>query len=250
MARYFFETSYDGTPYHGWQIQKNAHTVQAEINTVLSTLAGHAVETVGSGRTDTGVHALQQIFHCDIAQPFDVADWLYRLNAMLPASIAIRNIVPVVPDAHARFHATARAYTYRLIKHKDPFWNNRAFFFPRKLDEQAMQRAIAVLVGKHDFQSFCRAKADVSHYECHVLHASWEVGADMSALHIRADRFLHGMVRAIVGTLLLVGEGKMTATEMEEILKGRDRRLAGSAAPPEGLYLQGVEYSASVYLTI
>lgn len=242
--RYFMELAYCGTHYHGWQIQPNGNSVQAEIEQALSKRLRQPVSILGSGRTDTGVHAQQQFAHFDLPEPLDDLEQItYSLNAMLPPDIAIRRIFPVDPDAHARFSAISRYYQYRITRRKDAFRPMQSYYFRYPLNQEGMNEAAQLLLVHTDFQSFSRAKAAVKHFHCTIDLAEWrpDTGLDLT-FHIRANRFLWGMVRAIVGTLLEVGQGRMSVAEFEQIILARDRKVAGRAAPASGLFLCEVGY--------
>jgi tRNA pseudouridine38-40 synthase len=245
--RYFFEISYNGTHYHGWQNQKNAVGVQQVVEEALSKLVREEISIVGSGRTDTGVHCIQQFFHADIEKVFNSSDMVHRLNAFLPKDIAIRNIFPVKDIAHARYDAYERSYQYKITRVKDPLLVGYAYYFFRDLDMLTMERASALLIGEHDFECFSKVKTDVNHFICDIKEANWNQKGDVLVFTITANRFLRGMVRAIVGTLLDVGHGKLTVKQFQEILKSKDRKKAGMNAPPEGLYLTQVKYHKSVF---
>lgn len=240
--RYFFEISYNGTHYHGWQNQKNAIGVQQVVEEALGKLLREEISIVGSGRTDTGVHCIQQFFHADIEKEFNPHDLIHRLNAFLPKDIAIRNIFPVKDETHARYDAYERSYQYKITRAKDPLLVGYAYYFFRELDVPTMERASALMIGEHDFECFSKVKTDVNHFICNIKEASWNQKGDVLVFTITANRFLRGMVRAIVGTLLDVGNGKLTVKQFQEILKSKDRKKAGMNAPPEGLYLTQVKY--------
>jgi tRNA pseudouridine38-40 synthase len=245
--RYFFEITYNGTHYHGWQNQKNAIGVQQVVEEAMSKLLRKKTSIVGSGRTDTGVHCVQQFFHADIEAEFNPRDLIHRMNAFLPKDIAIRNILMVREDAHARYDAYERSYQYKITRSKDPLLVGYAHYFFRDLDLPTMERASALLLGEHDFECFSKVKTDVNHFICDIKQASWNQKGDVLVFTITANRFLRGMVRAIVGTLLDVGNGKLTVKQFQEILKSKDRKKAGMNAPPEGLYLMQVKYPRSVF---
>lgn len=246
--RYFFEISYSGSRYHGWQNQKNALGVQQVVEDGLSKLLRKPTAIVGSGRTDTGVHCAQQFFHVDIENLFDRAKLIQQLNSFLPPDIAIRAIRMVKPEAHARYDAHERSYEYHLTTTKNPLLVGRAFYCIKILDFEAMNKAAAVLLGTHDFQSFSKVKTDVNHFLCEVKKAQWNRQDDHWIFTITANRFLRGMVRAIVGTLLDVGSGKTSPTAFRQIIQSRDRKKAGMNVPPEGLYLHRVKYPAHIFL--
>ncbi len=228
-------------------MQQNALSVQEVINKTFSTFFNQPVETFGSGRTDAGVHALKQIFHVDLALTIGLDDLRFKLNSFLPSDISILSIVPVKSDANARFDAISRAYIYKINLVKDPFLRGLSYYFRNKLDVDAMNQAAALLIGEKDFESFSKVKTSVNHFRCHVSYARWEVNRKELYFHIKANRFLRGMVRAIVGTLLDVGTGKMQPTEIDHILAAKDRKNAGRSAPAEGLYLSEVNYPKEIY---
>jgi tRNA pseudouridine38-40 synthase len=248
MARYFIELSYKGTQYHGWQVQLNAHTIQQEIQNALSTVLRDSVEIVGSGRTDTGVHARVQVAHFDSEVHIDVNTLAYKLNSFLPYDIAIKHIKPVKADAHARFDATSRSYEYHITTSKNPFAKDLAYFFTAPLNLGLMNEAAACMLQHTDFESFSRVKTDVNTFNCTVFEARWEQTTDGVVFYISANRFLRGMVRAVTGTLLEVGRGNLTVEQFEKIILSKDRKKAGRALPPEGLYLTAVEYPADIYI--
>ncbi len=245
--KYFFEIGYLGTAYHGWQIQRNAISVQGIINDRLKKLLGEEIKTVGSGRTDTGVHAICQFFHIETQSEIDTKQILFKMNTMLPDDIAVYAIRHVKDDANARFDATSRSYVYKISRVKNPFLKELAYHYYRPLDLQVMNDAANMLTGKHDFQAFSRVKTQVNHFICDVDKMIWSEKDDILLFHIRADRFLRGMVRAIVGTLLQVGEHRINPGQVKKILEGMDRRKAGQAVPPEGLYLEKIIYPDSLF---
>jgi len=247
--RYFFEIAYNGTTYHGWQNQENAIGVQEVVEGSMSKLFREEIKIVGSGRTDAGVHCRQQFFHADIEKEFDNAELVQRLNSFLPKDIVIKSIYPVVPEAHARYDAKERSYRYIITRVKDPFLTNYAFYFFKALDIPTMNRAAALLPGKHDFECFSKVKTDVNHFICDVKRAHWNQKGDLLVFEITANRFLRGMVRAIVGTLLDVGAGKTSLREFQEIIRGKDRKEAGMNVPAQGLYLTKVNYPKRIFAT-
>jgi tRNA pseudouridine38-40 synthase len=246
--RYFFEISYSGSNYNGWQNQANALGVQQVVEETLSKLLREKISIVGSGRTDTGVHCVQQFFHADIEKGIERQDLIVRLNSFLPKDIAIRDILPVKPDAHARYDARERGYEYHITTRKNPLLIGRAYYFFKKCDISLMNEAAALLVGEHDFASFSKVKTDVNHFRCIIKKARWEKTGDMLVFTISANRFLRGMVRAVVGTLLEVGAQKISLKEFQSIIKSKDRKKAGMNVPAEGLYLMHVKYPNTVFL--
>jgi tRNA pseudouridine38-40 synthase len=241
--RYFIQLSYDGTNYHGWQVQQNARTVQEEVEKALSVITREKIEVVGAGRTDTGVHAAFYIAHFD--SPLSTLDdetTLFKLNCLLPFDIAVQKIYPVRPDAHARFDATYREYKYYLSRTKDPFAFNFAEKESRKLNLAKMNEAAQMLFETRDFTSFSKLGSDVKTNNCVVTKAFWEEKGDQLVFTIRADRFLRNMVRAIVGTLLEVGLEKMSIEEFKSVIEKKNRSSAGASVAAKGLFLVDVGY--------
>lgn len=245
--RYFFEIAYHGKRYAGWQSQKNAIGIQAIVEDGLSKILRTETKIVGSGRTDTGVHCEQQFFHADIGKEFDTDHLIAKLNSFLPQSIAIKSIRAVKNNAHARYDAVERSYEYRITMTKSPFLEGVALHYFKPLDIQTMNKAAALLVGAHDFTSFSKVKTDVNHFLCDIKKASWKEQGDLLVFYITANRFLRGMVRAIVGTLLDVGAGKISIQEFQQIIKSKDRKKAGANVAPHGLFLTKVKYPSSIY---
>lgn len=249
MSRYFFEIAYNGTNYNGWQSQRNSLGVQTVVEEAMSKLLREKVAIVGSGRTDTGVHCEQQFFHCDLETEFDIDDLILRLNSFLPKDIAINGIRNVKPTASARYDAVERTYRYEITRKKNPFLEGLAWHYFKSVDVQTMNRAAALLIGEHDFECFSKVKTDVNHFLCDIRKADWRLDErDRLVFTISANRFLRGMVRAIVGTLLDTGTGKITIQDFQEILNSRDRKRAGANVPSHGLYLMKVKYPAHIFL--
>lgn len=245
--RYFIQFSYFGKAYHGWQNQPNAITVQEVLEKALSTLLRQKVEVVGAGRTDAGVHAKQMFCHLDVDEIQDIDDLVYRLNAFLPDDVAIQGIHPVADDAHARFDATERTYEYWLVKEKDPFLFDHAHFIKQPLDVDAMNRAAKIVLDYTDFECFSKSNTDVKTFNCDVREAFWKIDEEKWVFTITADRFLRNMVRAVVGTLLDVGMGKMPAEGIHKIIASKDRGEAGASVPAKGLYLTKVSYPKEIF---
>ncbi|MCA0930977.1 tRNA pseudouridine(38-40) synthase TruA [Lutimonas saemankumensis] len=247
--RYFIELSYHGKNYHGWQIQPNEISVQEVIEKALSTLLGSEITVMGCGRTDTGVHAEQFYLHFDFDGILDKDKLKYKLNSFLPKDIAIFQILKVNPEAHARFDAVSRSYTYRISLNKNVFTSELSMNlnFP-DLNVAKMNKASMILMDHTDFKCFSRTKTDVKTYECTITEAFWEQKGDDLNFYISANRFLRNMVRAIVGTLLEIGKGKMTLKEFKEVIESRDRSRAGASAKAKGLFLTSVKYPESVFL--
>lgn len=245
--RYFLDIAYNGTNYHGWQVQQNAHTVQGELEAALSRLLRQPLGVIGSGRTDTGVHAEQQLVHIDWEGALDLDQLQFRLNAMMPPDIAVKNIFPVHPKAHARFSAIARSYEYRISRRKSPFLQKLCYVNSRPLDVGAMNSAAAMMLDWEDFECFSKVHTEVKHFRCTIKEARWVEEGERLTFYITANRFLRNMVRAIVGTLLEVGQQRMSLSGFREVLESRDRSRAGRSAPAQGLFLTRVEYPENIY---
>ena len=246
--RYFITFAYRGTDFHGSQTQPNGNTVQAEMEAAFATILREPVSLTFAGRTDAGVHADKMVAHFDWYQPLP-ANLAGRLNNLLPASIAVRDIRQVIDVAHARFDALARTYRYRITMRKDPFLCFNHTRVAEGLDFDAMNEAALYLLGRQDFASFCRAHTDAKTTICNVKEAYWMQENETEATFvITADRFLRNMVRAIVGTLFEVGRGKMMPEEMESILAARNRCSAGHSSPAEGLSLVEIIYPNNIYV--
>ncbi|BDD09568.1 tRNA pseudouridine synthase A [Fulvitalea axinellae] len=246
--RYFLEIAYKGTQYNGWQIQKNGHTVQGELNRCLSTILRQEIEITGSGRTDTGVHATAQVAHFDYDGELNPDRDAFRFNSFLPEDIAVKAIRPVHSEAHARFDADRRSYEYHVVQHKDPFNDHQAHHHRSALDVEAMNNAAHHLLGRQDFESFSKVHTDVNNFFCDISRAEWKHEGQRLVFHISANRFLRNMVRAIVGTLLDIGAGKSAPDSLPAVIAARNRSAAGKSVPAHGLYLTEVRYPASVYL--
>ena len=256
--RYFILFSYVGTDFHGSQSQPNGVTVQEMMERAMTTLLRVPVSLTFAGRTDAGVHARQMWAHWDydagdngIMKPLlDLPKLSARLNNLLPHSVAVQQIVPVIGDAHARYSALARTYEYRITTRKDPFLYGRAARVVVGLDYKLMNEAAQQLIGRHDFASFCKVHTDVKTTFCTVRRAVWEqTGEEEAVFTIEADRFLRNMVRAVVGTLFEVGRGKMTVSQFIGVVEARNRCAAGQSAPAEGLYLVNVEYPEGLFVS-
>ena len=242
--RYFFRLSYDGSCFCGWQRQQKSPSIQEEIEKALAKLYSHqSIPVVGCGRTDTGVHALEYFMHVDLPQRFSPEDLQFKLNGILPNQIAIHNIFPVSEEAHARFDATDRTYYYFIHHYKDPFKVATSYYHRGKLDIQAMNEACKLFIGSKDFTSFSKLHTDVKTNNCDVTQAKFVyLDANTLRFEITANRFLRNMVRAIVGTLLEVGQGKLYQQDIQAILAKKDRGEAGTSAPAQGLFLVKINY--------
>ena len=246
--RYFLELAYNGKNYFGWQIQPNQISVQEAIETRLSKILGQKISIVGAGRTDTGVHAKKMYAHFDYDGELK-KDLVKHLNSFLPKDIAIYKIHSMDPEAHARFDATSRSYNYFISPQKNPFTFEGAWVFNRNLDLDKMNDAAQLLVMKGDFGSFAKLHTDVKTNICDVREAFWFVNeSGQYVFQITADRFLRNMVRAIVGTLVEVGIGKITKDDLALIIANQNRSSAGASAPAQGLYLVDVQYPKELFI--
>lgn len=243
MQRYFIQLAYNGTNYHGWQIQPNAISVQEVLNKALSTILREDIEVVGAGRTDTGVHASFFIAHFEVENTItDGVKLCFKLNSFLPNDIRIDKIYVVADDMHARFSATARTYHYYLSNKKEPFNADTVAFVPYELDIQKMNEAAKYLFDYIDFTSFSRLHTDVKTNNCKIMEAVWFEENGKFVFKITADRFLRNMVRAIVGTLMEVGRGKLSVGGFCKIIEAQNRGAAGASAPAKGLFLSEIKY--------
>ena len=242
--RYFIWFSYDGTRYHGWQIQPNGVTVQSELQRCLSLLLREEINVVGAGRTDTGVHARQMTAHFDIDElPMSVSDLAHKLNGLLPHDIGVYKVETVNDDMHARFSAVARTYHYYVHTQKNPFLRQYSLELHYRLDYGLMNEAGRILTEYEDFGAFCKAGSDVKTTLCKVTHAQWHQTSDTTwYFEITANRFLRNMVRAVVGTLIEVGRGRMSLDEFRQVIEGKKRTQAGESMPAKALFLEKVEY--------
>ena len=233
---------YDGTGFSGWQIQPDQRTVQGTIQEKLHLILQQRVKLAAAGRTDTGVHALGQVASFHVETKHNANTIQRALNALLPEDVAIREVLEVYFAFHACFDALSRHYRYRISLRRNPLERSRVWYVPYHLDLQKMSISTAVLVGTHDFRSFCSNDSHPKSYMCKVCFCRWVEQDDEIWLEIEADRFLHNMVRTIVATAVDVGRGKRHSEHIWDILKARDRTKAGKAAPPQGLYLVDVRY--------
>lgn len=241
--RYFIEFSYKGTNYSGWQKQNNAISVQQKLDEALTLILRETIETVGSSRTDTGVHAEQQYAHFDTNEPVKDCEVLtYRLNSLLPFDIAVHRVFAVEDTAHSRFDANYRRYEYRIVKRKNPFLHNESHIFHKPLNIQLMNEAALLLFKYKNFESFSKLHTQVNNFLCEITEAEWFEKDGILIFSVKSNRFLRGMVRALVGTLLEVGTGKKTIADFEKIIQAQDRSKAGAQAPAEGLFLVEVGY--------
>jgi len=248
--RYFIKLAYNGLDYAGWQIQPNADTVQQWIENSLALIAGVRGGVTGCGRTDTGVHASEYYAHFDCEKAYDAEErdqLVLRLNRFLPQDIVVHKVVPVALGAHARFSAEWREYEYIVIREKDPFRYRQAYLVHGNLDTKLMRKAADLLLGKHDFQCFSKVNTQVNTYFCNIYSVDIKQKDHFLIFSIRADRFLRNMVRAIVGTLLDVGRGKISTAEFQKIIESRNRSEAGLSVPARGLTLIGIGYPENIF---
>ena len=249
MPRYFIYLSYDGSNYHGWQVQPNAPTVQEKLESALSLLMRTPISVTGAGRTDTGVNASTMVAHADFSEEIDCKQIAYRLNKILPPDIAIHYIRRVKNSAHARFDATSRRYRYYVSTAKNPFNRRYSCRLTGEIDFDAMNEAAAVLPEYTDFTSFSKLHTDTKTNNCKIAYARWSrLSADEWVFEIEADRFLRNMVRAIVGTLLMIGRGKIAKEQIREIVEKKLRSEAGDSAPAQALFLEEVKYPEDLFL--
>ncbi len=240
--RYFIELAYNGTKYHGWQIQPDAVSVQEKLNMAISTVLQSKIEVVGAGRTDTGVHASQMFAHFNTEVP--LGDHLtHKLNSILPNDIAVAKVFEVPEEHHARFSAESRSYEYRIWLGRNPFLLDFSWqIHSHKLELSKMNAAAILLLEYDDFQTFSKVKTEVHTFNCDVTAAVWKQEGHLLTFHISANRFLRNMVRAIVGTLVDVGMGKITIEEFRQIIESKNRGNAGLSVPAKGLFLTQIKY--------
>ncbi|PCJ83933.1 MAG: tRNA pseudouridine(38-40) synthase TruA [Flavobacteriales bacterium] len=249
MQRFFVQLAYDGTNYHGWQVQKNAHTVQAKVNAALSTALQEKTETLGCGRTDTGVHAKEFFAHFDCCENFNFQDLMHKLNCLLPKDIAVYSVFRVSSETNARFDAISRTYEYHIHQHKNPFLLNKSLLYFGKMDLKKMNEAARILLDYEDFSAFSKSRTQVKTNICKISRAKWEIArSDQFVFQITADRFLRGMVRAIVGTMIDISEGKISIEQFKKIIESKDRKKAGENVPACGLYLTHVKYHKEIVI--
>ena len=241
--RYFITFSYDGTAYHGWQIQPHSLSVQEELQKAMSILLRKPMEVVGAGRTDTGVHARKMVAHFDHDEEVDCPQLVYKLNKLLPRDIAVLQVEPVAEDMHARFSAKSRTYHYFVHMGKNPFLRSYSWQVYGNIDFELMNQAASVLMEYKDFTSFSKVNTDTKTNDCTITEAHWDrVGEDQWCFTITANRFLRNMVRAIVGTLMEVGRGRMTIEQLRRVIDAKDRCCAGDSVPGNALFLVQVKY--------
>ncbi len=242
MPRYFLELAYKGSSFHGFQIQENAQTVQSAVEQAMLTLYRASIALTGSSRTDAGVHARQNYFHFDTNLPV-VSKHIYNLNALLPSSISILSLKKVADTAHCRFDAKAREYQYYIYQYKDPFMQDRGWYYPFELDIDLLQQAASMIKEYTDFTSFAKRNTQVFTHNCNIERSQWEKSKESHYIYtVRANRFLRGMVRGLVGTMLKVGRSKISLETFEQIILAKDAAKADFSTPPQGLFLNKVMF--------
>ena len=247
--RYFFEIAFNGKPYHGWQIQENAITVQQIVQEMLQLIHKNEKPTVtGCGRTDAGVHAEQFFFHVDIPPISNLDKYCFQMNNMLPIEIQLKQIHHVKEDAHARFDALSRTYEYRFSTLKSPFNSGFVTYISEKINVNNMNKCCQMIKGKHDFTSFSKTHTDVNHFFCEILEAEWVKKDEQIIFRVKANRFLRNMVRALVGTMVLVGKEKISSSDFKKIMMSKNRTKAGPSAKAHGLFLTNIAYSNHIYV--
>ena len=244
--RFFIELSYNGKAYHGWQNQPNAISVQEVLEKALSTLLKNTIALMGAGRTDAGVHASQMFAHFDFEETIDYKDLVYKLNSFLPKDIAVVDVFEVNSETHTRFDALSRTYNYKISTLKNVFDYDFAYQVQLPLDLEAMNQACKILLEYKDFQCFSKSNTDVKTYNCDIKEAFWTENSGKLTFTITADRFLRNMVRAIVGTMVNIGLGKLNSDDLHEIIASKDRSEAGFSAPAHGLYLVKIVYPDTI----
>jgi tRNA pseudouridine38-40 synthase len=251
LNRYFIRLAFNGTAYHGWQIQKNAGSVQQTLTNALTLLVHESMQLTGAGRTDTGVHAWDYYAHFDLENPLDREArnaLVFKLNGFLQEDIVINDILPVIPTANARFSALSRTYRYVISTCKNPFLTGYAYYLYGKLNLELMNEGAAILLETKDFTSFSKVNTDTKTNICTVFYARWDKEGDELVFTIKANRFLRNMVRAIVGTLLELGRDRITLDDFRQIIASKSRSDAGGSVPACGLFLANIEYPDEIFL--
>lgn len=238
MSRYFLELAYKGTEYSGFQKQENANTIQAEVEKAFQILQGQPVTLVGSSRTDTGVHALQNYFHFDYDELHP--QFIYKINALLPYDIVVKQVHLLPPNAHSRFDAISRRYEYRIYRIKNPFFQDQGLYYPYKIDIELMQEASEFIKKQTSFFPFCKTNTQVKNFICSISHSDWEQGEELLVYTIEANRFLRGMVRLLTASLLQVGRKKISINEFASLFVSNEK--CGFSIPPQGLFLTQVKF--------
>jgi len=249
MQRYFIEVFYQGTNYSGFQIQQNANSVQAEVEKALGIFFKDTFQLTCSSRTDAGVHALSNYFHFDAASSIisyneqALARAVYNLNAIIPNDIVVKRIFKVANNAHSRFDALSRSYSYYIFQNKNPFFADRAYFYPYNLDVEMLQHAAGLLLDVEDFSSFSKKHTQVKSFLCQIKKSQWIWEQDSLVYQVEGNRFLRGMVRGLVGTMLKVGTGRITIEDFKKIIQAKDNTKADFSVPAHGLFLVNVNFN-------
>ncbi len=249
-TRYFIYISYKGTSYHGWQIQPDSVTVQQKLDEALSTVLNEKITTTGAGRTDAGVHAMIFCAHFDsILSDLSLTDRLvYKLNSFLPVDISVKKLIKVLPDANARYSAISRTYKYYISRVKDPFLEQSSWYHYGHIDVDSMNKACRILFNYNDFTSFSKLHSGTGTNICRIYEAHWDKEGDLLIFTVKADRFLRNMVRAIVGTMVDIGLGKIKPEDINTIILAKDRCKAGKSVPAKGLFLTDIEYPGEIFV--
>lgn len=245
MPRYFIEVAYEGSNYAGFQVQNNANTIQSEVEKAIEVFFCEKVTLTGSSRTDAGVHALQNFYHIDTSIAFTNRH-LYNLNAILPSDIVMKNIYLVKDDNHARFLANYRSYEYFVYQTKNPFLSDTAWYFPFAIEFKALQEAAEIIKLNKDFTTFSKKKTQVNNFNCNILHSQWVQEKGCLIYQVKANRFLRGMVKGLVGTMLQVGRGTISLNRFKEIIEAQNCNLANFTPPSHGLFLVEVNYPSEI----
>lgn len=244
MSRYFIEVAYKGTNYSGFQVQENANTIQAEIEKAFKTIHRNSVELTGSSRTDAGVHAFQNFFHFNYEEAIH-PQFIYKMNALLPQDIVLKNILQMPLSAHSRFDAASREYIYNIHRFKDPFIQTTSLYFPYKLHIELMNEASELLKQQTNFFAFSKTNTQVKNFNCRIIKSEWKIGESTLTYNIEANRFLRGMVRAITATLLKIGRNKLLMSDFENLFT--EDKKAGYSVPAHGLFLTKVNYPQNYF---
>lgn len=247
MPRYFLEVSYKGTAYSGFQIQKNANSIQAELENAFFILQKQEISMTGSSRTDAGVHAIQNFLHFDFEGETN-PHFIYKMNAILPEDIVIKNLWTVPDDAHCRFDALSREYRYYIYQFKNPFQEDRAWYFPYKLNKRKLEKAASIISEYEDFTSFAKRNTQAKTNICEIQKSKWTFRNDYFIYNVKANRFLRGMVRALVATMLDIGREKITLKEFRKVIEKKDSSKANFGAPATGLFLVSVNYQRGLFM--
>lgn len=246
MPRYFLELSYKGEGYSGFQVQQNAVTIQSEVEKALAVFFREPIALTGSSRTDAGVHALQNYFHFDLSMEFP-QEAIYNLNAILSRGIVVKSVREVSADAHCRFHASSRCYQYYIYQSKNPFLDDRAWYLPYTVNKELLDECAALVKANHDFLAFSKRNTQVKTFQCQISESSWQVEGDCLVYRVEANRFLRGMVRGLVGTMVRVARGGMELGQFEALLKCGEPSSADFSAPAKGLFLVRVSYPEALF---